>query len=367
MSIADLELLSNVTWDSEAEDRLTCIAAFPETHDTKTFVFEAPAGAHFVFDPGQFLTFGFEIGGGIVNRCYSLASSPMRPRAASITVKRVPGGIVSEWLHANLSPGMTVSAQGPMGNFTTTKHSAKKYLFLSGGSGITPMMSMTRAFADQNAPVDVVFMHAARTPMDFVFRTELSSMARRMPGLRLVFIPERRDGEPEWPGAVGRISSALCQLLIEGVRERVVFCCGPAPFMAAARAICMELGVPRAAYHEESFDFSTLEAQDETLASEALAAEAHSKPVSNCVTLSFTKSNRIVSGVADKTVLTIARDNGLPIPSSCRNGVCGTCKSKLVSGTVDMKHNGGIRQREIDSGMFLPCCSKPLSDLTIER
>lgn len=55
------------------------------------------------------------------------------------------------------------------------------------------------------------------------------------------------------------------------------------------------------------------------------------------------------------------------LPSSCSDGMCGTCKSKLVSGSAEMNHNGGIRQREIDAGMFLPCCSKPLSDLVIDR
>lgn len=367
MSIAALAPLSDKAWDCEAEDRLTCVAAFHETHDTKTFVFEAPAGARFVFDPGQFLTFAFEIEDRVINRCYSLASSPMRPRTASITVKRVPGGAVSEWLHANLAPGMTVSAQGPMGSFTAAKSAATKYLFLSGGSGVTPVMSMTRAFADQSAPVDIFFVHAARTPMDFVFRTELSLMARRMPSLRLVFIPERRDGEPEWPGVVGRISSPLFQSLVPDLKERVVYCCGPAPFMAAARAICIELGVPPAAYNEESFDFSALQAQNDGAATEVSTAEANGAPAPERRTISFAKSGRIVSGLADQTVLTIARDNGLPIPSSCRNGVCGTCKSKLISGAVDMKHQGGIRKREIDAGMFLPCCSKPLSDLTVER
>jgi ferredoxin-NADP reductase len=359
--------LSDAAWDSEAEDRLTCVAAFHETHDTKTFIFEAPAGARFVFDPGQFLTFGFEIGGEVVNRCYSLASSPMRPRTASITVKRVPGGVVSEWLHAHLAPGMTVAAQGPMGVFTAAKHPATKYLFLSGGSGITPMMSMTRAFADQSAQVDILFVHAARTPLNFVFRTELSLLTRRLPGLRLVFIPERRDGEPEWPGVIGRISSGLFRAIGADIRERTVFCCGPAPFMAAARSICTELGVPAAAYNEESFDFSTLQTQDAAVGADVLAAEASETIAVNSFAITFTKSNRTASGHADQTVLTIARDSGVPIPTSCRNGICGTCKSKLVSGTVDMKHQGGIRQREIAAGMFLPCCSKPRSDLTVER
>ena len=86
-------------WDAEADDRLTCVAVYPETHDVKTFVFTAPRSRRFEFEPGQFLTFGFRIGGEVVSRCYTVASSPLRPHTASITIKRVHGGIVSAWLH----------------------------------------------------------------------------------------------------------------------------------------------------------------------------------------------------------------------------------------------------------------------------
>lgn len=79
------------------------------------------------------------------------------------------------------------------------------------------------------------------------------------------------------------------------------------------------------------------------------------------------KSQRTIDCGADRNILAAARTAGLRLPSSCGRGLCGTCKSKLVSGSVDMKHAGGIRQREIDQGMILLCCSKPLSDLVIER
>jgi ferredoxin len=81
----------------------------------------------------------------------------------------------------------------------------------------------------------------------------------------------------------------------------------------------------------------------------------------------FTKSRRVVEVPADTFVLAAARAAGMRLPSSCTRGLCGTCKSKLVSGEVSMQHQGGIRQREIDQGMVLICCSKPLSDLVIDR
>ncbi len=79
------------------------------------------------------------------------------------------------------------------------------------------------------------------------------------------------------------------------------------------------------------------------------------------------QAGKVIDVGSQQTVLSQAKKAGVRLPSSCANGICGTCKSKLVSGTVDMTHGGGIRQREIDAGFFLPCCSKPLSDLVIDR
>ncbi len=131
--------------------------------------------------------------------------------------------------------------------------------------------------------------------------------------------------------------------------------------MAAVRAMLGEAGFPMPHYHEESFDFATLAATEPQVAAEVLAAEPATFRVE------FTKSRRVVDCGPGTFVLDAARLAGLKLPSSCTKGMCGTCKSKLVSGKVDMRHQGGIRQREIDAGMVLICCSKPQSDLVIER
>ncbi len=83
--------------------------------------------------------------------------------------------------------------------------------------------------------------------------------------------------------------------------------------------------------------------------------------------VTFGAANRVIPCRADQTVLEAAEAAGLPLPFSCRQGVCGTCRTKLVSGSVDMKHAGGIRQRQIDQGYILVCCSRPVTDLVIER
>lgn len=345
-----------VVWDPEVDDELVCVDVHDETHDVKSFTLASPEGKRFSFRAGQYFMFEPGIDGEADGRCYSISSSPLRTNAVTVTVKRVPGGRVSNWLHDHLAAGMALKASGPLGSFV--RPPAKKYMFLSGGSGITPVMSMVREMADRAEPVDVAFMHAGRSPLDLVFRRELEQLSHRVKGLRLHFLPEDIGQERCWSGLTGRINKEYLALAVPDLAERVIMCCGPAPFMAAAKGITAELGVPVFNYHEESFDAAVIEEAPLPL-EELVQAKTFS--------VSFSKQAKQIQVRADQTVLSCAKKASIRLPSSCANGICGTCKSKLISGSVDMKHGGGIRQREIDAGFFLPCCSKPLSDLVVER
>jgi ferredoxin-NADP reductase len=353
-------------FNADEDDLLVCRQVRAETHDVKTFVFTARNPRLFRFKPGQFMTFDWPVGDEPVQRCYTIASAPSRPDTFSITVKRVPGGPVSNWLHDNMVPGMEVRAAGPMGEFTCSDHPAEKYLFLSGGSGITPLMSMSRALGDLGEDADIVFVHAARTPADIVFRAELDAMARANPRFRLAHVVESDAGEPGWAGFRGRLSLPMLSLIAPDFREREVFTCGPSPFMAAVRTMLSDGGADMRRYHEESFTF-----EDLAPVTQAAAAEAEEKLVEGearaSFKVTFSKSGRAIDCPDDTFVLQAARAAGMRLPASCTKGLCGTCKSKLVSGQVEMKHAGGIRQREIDQGLVLLCCSKPLTDLVVER
>lgn len=363
---AAARLSSPAQFDPEADDALVCRAVREETHDVRTFVFSARDPRRFAYQPGQFLTFAFEIGGETVNRCYTISSSPTRPDTVSITVKRVPGGPVSNWLHDTVKPGSLVRAMGPMGEFSCFRHPARTYLLLSGGSGVTPMMSMARTFHDLAEPRDVVFVHSARTPADIVFRAELELMARRDASFRFASVCEADTAAERWHGFRGRLSLAALEQIAPDFRKREVFVCGPAPYMAAVKAMLAGAGFDMSRHHEESFDFGALgEAEQE--AAGAAEAKLDAPPQVRVFKVEFAKTKRVIDVAEDQTVLSAARKAGVKLPSSCAKGMCGTCKSKLVSGTVDMKHGGGIRQREIDAGMALLCCSKPTSDLVVDR
>ncbi len=359
-------------WNCEEEEALLCCQVREETHDVKSFFFRSPLGRAFVFEPGQFITLELEIDGEHVNRCYTISSPPTRPHTFSITVKRVPGGKVSNWLHDKLQAGASVRMLAPAGDFTCARHPARKYLFLSAGSGITPLMAMSRTYHELNEDRDIVFVHSARTPDDIIFARELDLIAANQRHFRTSFVCERLGTRTNWAGVTGWLTLPLLRLIAPDFAGREVFVCGPAPYMQAVRALLDEAGFDPEHYHEESFSFETLTARatNEVAADqppgtpEAAPGEASARET---FAVSFTRSQREIVCASGQPVLDAARQAGLRLPASCTQGMCGTCKVKLVSGAVEMKHNGGIRQREIDQGMVLLCCSTPRSDLVIDK
>lgn len=353
-------------WTSDDEETLVCCQVREETHDVKSFFFMSREGRTFVFEPGQFVTLELEIDGETINRCYTISSAPTRPHTISITVKRVPGGKVSNWLHDNLRAGDAVRVLGPAGAFTCARRPSGKYLFLSAGSGITPLMSMSRTHHELGEDRDIVFLHSARTPDDIIFARELDLIASNHRNFRTAFVCERIGQRSNWSGITGFLTLPLLSLIAPDFMEREIFTCGPAPYMEAVRKMLADAGFDRSQYHEESFSFEETVAPelDAVAASPAVSDEA---PAGERFAVSFAKSRREIECAADQHVLDAARQAGVRLPSSCTQGMCGTCKVKLVSGQVEMKHNGGIRQREIDQGMVLLCCSKPLTDLVIDK
>ena len=149
-----------------------------------------------------------------------------------------------------------------------------------------------------------------------------------------------------------------------------MFCCGPAPYMAAVRRILGEAGFDMQNYHEESFSFEDLTMKEFSARATADGATDEAEPGATSATrtysVEFVRSGRTFTCAEDENVLDAAYEAGLAPPSSCGQGMCGTCKTTMLSGTVDMQHNGGIRPREIAQNKVLICCSKPLSDLTID-
>ncbi|MGF9755162.1 hybrid-cluster NAD(P)-dependent oxidoreductase [Microvirga sp. 0TCS3.31] len=356
-------------WGDDEDAVLVCRRVLDITHDVRSFHFE-PVGEHaFTFEPGQFITLQLDIDGEKVARCYTISSPPTRPHLISITVKRVVGGPVSNWLHDNVVPGTRIVAQAPLGAFTLPRRHAEKYLFLSAGSGITPVMSMTRTLYDLGSDADVLFVHSARTPADIIFRRELDAIAAVMPNIRVIHVCEGDYPSERWTGLRGRLSTAMLQAIAPDVAERETFVCGPAAYMASVRRILEDVGYDMRKHHEESFSFDRLPASELPRPVEndtATDGPGEDSSTTTSFSVEFVKSGVTVTCGAGEKVLDAAASAGLRLPASCTEGMCGTCKTTLLTGEVDMKHNGGIRPKEIAAGKVLVCCSTPLSDLRID-
>lgn len=343
-------------WVADFSGSLTCVAVTDITHDVKSFTFELPGCASLRFYPGQYLTLSFDIDGA-PERCYTISSAPSQPARPTITVKRTPAGPVSSWLHDRLRVGDTVRACGPFGCFSTATHPCDKYLFLSAGSGVTPLMSMTRDLRDTGEPADVVFVHSARTPDDIIFRQELEDLGARAQAAVTVLCENDSPGEG-WSGPRGRLSLPALLTAAPDLLDREIFTCGPPPYMAAVRELLGSVGVDPTRCHEESFVLGG--------PGQAETNEVGSDEAATTYQVELRRSGRVIDCDSTTTVLTAVARAGLSPPSSCGEGVCGTCKSTLLSGSVDMRHAGGIRQREIDRDKILICCSTPLDDLVID-
>jgi glycine betaine catabolism B len=348
-------------WNCEADDTLVCCNVVDITHDVKSIFFRTPTPHLFRFQPGQFVTFEFVINGQAINRCYTMSSAPTRPDTFSITVKRQAGGIVSNWLHDTMRPGVEVKAIGPAGDFSCARHPADMYLFLSGGSGITPLMSMARTYADLGEDKDIIFVHSARAPRDIIFRRELDLMMHVMANFHTAFVCESPAADDPWSGHSGYLTLAMLREIACDFMQREVFCCGPEAYMAAVRTILSDAGFDMTCYHEESFSF------EQRRAKVPAAPTAAAPAIDGGFKIEFTKSGQTIPCGPDQFILDAAKAAGMRLPFSCAQGMCGTCKTKKLSGEVAMTHQGGIRKREIDAGMVLPCCSKPLSDVVLER
>ncbi|SHI65784.1 hybrid-cluster NAD(P)-dependent oxidoreductase [Wenxinia saemankumensis] len=340
------------------DEPLECVSRLPEAPNTVTFTFQAPSGALFRYRPGQFITLELPVPGGPLHRTYTISSSPSRPTSLTITVRAQPDSIGTRWMLDRLQPGMRLKATGPGGTFSHLDHPARKYLFISAGSGITPMVSMVTHMYDAGRDPDIVFINCARRPSEILFRQRMEMMASRITGIELAWVVAQTDPYQPWTGYRGRFNQLLLGLAAPDYLEREVFCCGPEAFMTAVREALAGLGYDMDRYHQESFQAPvgrTGDVPEGVILDEDAQAEVE-----------FAVSGRTIRCAETETLLAAARGAGLVIPSGCTFGVCGTCKVRKTEGQVHMVHNGGITEEDIAEGYILACCSNPLGRVVIE-
>ncbi|KZM50224.1 hybrid-cluster NAD(P)-dependent oxidoreductase [Labrenzia sp. OB1] len=339
---------------------LECVNVLPEAPDVKTFTFRPPSGATFLYKAGQFITLDLPVPGTNVQRTYTISSSPVTNAYISVTVKAHEGSIGTRWMLENLAPGMRIRAYGPAGLFHLPANPDGKYLFVSAGSGVTPMMSMATTLFERGEDPDICFIQCANRPADLIFRKKLEYMASRVSGLQLHFVVSKSDPYEVWTGYRGRFNQLMLGLMCADYLEREVYCCGPDGFMDAVREILNALGYDMDRYHQESFHApaetnAELTEFDDVVPQEDVKAQ-----------IVFAGSKVSASCSETDTVLAVAKGAGLNIPSGCTFGVCGTCKVRKLSGDVHMVHSGGISEDDVEAGYILACCSNPIGTIEVD-
>ncbi|WP_421414676.1 MOSC domain-containing protein [Agrobacterium tumefaciens] len=343
---------------------LNCVAVLDEPGHVKTFRFRTEPPQPMRYFAGQFINIEIPHPDGKTSRSYSISSSPSRPYDLSISVKRVEGGAVSNWLHDNLGVGMRLNASGPVGQFHFLKRPGRKVLLLGAGSGMTPMISMLRWIVDQHVPTDVVLHQTARSGLSLLFAPEMDFLAR------VASIPVRiscnltKDRECD-PGLQGRLDDEMLARICPDVDERIVFCCGPDPYRSAVRAMLgRRKNFNKTNFLEESFGGTAPTANGAASAKSEVAAQVD-------VSISFPSADRSATARTNDTLLTIIRAAGLEIASGCQAGLCGACKCKVISGEWTLSPSNVdpdmscLPDAEKAAGYVLACSCCPAGDMQI--
>lgn len=350
---------------------LVCIERWNETVDVVSFRFQAGEPMKFDYKPGQFMTFVLEISGEQVCRSYTLSSSPSRPHSLMVTIKRVAGGLVSNYLIDHLQPGQRVRVLPPMGQFNLVDIPATKYLFLSAGCGITPMYSMSRYLTDTQIDADIAFVHSARSDADIIFKSSLETMANRFNAFKLSYALESAAASllfsPKISFDIGRLTAQMLQTLVPDVAERTVYLCGPEPYMQAVKALLAEFNFDMNRLHHESFATAEKAARNQLM--QAKSSKTDENPQAGAFILpTFNlaigdRSTRLTQG---QSLLEGIESEGLPIIAACRSGVCGACKCQVLEGETVSTSVMTLSAAEIDAGFVLACSTTLTSDVTLK-
>ncbi len=337
-----------------------------ETADAHSIVFDVPedVAEQFEYTPGQFLTVAVPSERtGLVARCYSLSSAPHTGRH-QITVKRTADGYASNWICDNLRPGDTMRVLPPSGIFTPRDLDADLML-LAGGSGITPIMSITRSALEKGSG-RVVLFYANRDEQSVIFAEQLAELGREYAD-RLVVV--------HWLESVqGLPTQDQLRSFATAYGSFTAFVCGPAPFTKAATGALKELGFPRDRRHQEKFvslggnpfgEVAEVQEAARTIAEADDHEDEDSEPIAGPIAVEVEldgETHSFDDWQGDKVLLEYLEEKGLDAPFSCRQGQCSACACAVLEGEVRLKHNEVLDEEDLADGIRLACQSMPASE-----
>jgi ring-1,2-phenylacetyl-CoA epoxidase subunit PaaE len=321
------------------------------------------------YAPGQYVALRSGLAtpdGAELRRSYSICQPPVRGEL-KVAIKRDVGGVFSSWANEHLEPGMQVDVMSPQGTFTTDLTAAehKHFAAIAAGSGITPLMALIRTILGATEHARFSLVYTNRTSLDVMFLEELADLKDRyQERLALHHVLSREERTSELLS--GRIDAekldGILQYLVPPADVDEWFLCGPFDLVDMCRDKLRDAGVDRGAVHFELFT---------TGRPEIGSAGAVGRPVDheagvNASTVKFTLDGRtstvVIPERAAESILNAALRVRTDVPFACAGGVCGTCRAKLVDGTIRMTENYALEPEELDAGYVLTCQSHPTSD-----
>lgn len=337
-----------------ADLTLTLVNRTQETADIVSFTFDvADGGVQHL--PGQAVMLELPLPDGVQSRVFTICSSGLNRHQITTTVKAGPEALATRWMQDHLTIGTRLKARGPLGRFSLAYHPGRPLVLIGGGSGFTPAMSMLRWLHGRRETTPVTVIQTARSVDDLLFRDELARIASEMPSLRLFLVPSEVLAGESWSGYRGLIDRPMMRAMVGSPHGKVAFCCGPQGFMDhVERVLCAE-GLPRTDFHTESFGAPKRAAPAPTATPDTEIGQS----------AMVTFRGRQVEIAQGQTLAKGLAAQHLRIPTACGIGMCGTCKVKLVAGTVDMNDAGGLSTREKDQGYILTCCSTAKGSVTL--
>jgi ring-1,2-phenylacetyl-CoA epoxidase subunit PaaE len=335
----------------------------PETAEASSVRFEIPEELRerFAFRAGQHLTLRAMLGGEEVRRNYSLCTAPAEGDWM-VTVKRIGGGVFSNWVGDELKAGDTIDVMPPHGSFTTdfAASDSRHLVGIAGGSGITPVMSLIRTLLREEPHSRFTLLYGNRDSSSIIFLEALAGLKDKyLDRLEIYHFLDAEEQDIELFNGMltrARLDEALPALVPDPASVDGWFICGPGPMMDAAEGALLDGNIPRERIHIERF---TADRPTGAVVREMAELQTKAEGVTVAVTLDgrtrrvpFTQGN----------ILDSARAAGLPAPFACKAGVCATCRAKVTSGKVEMAVHYGLTDDEVADGYVLTCQSVPLGD-----
>lgn len=315
-----------------------------ETVDAVSLVLDVPERSvrRFRYEAGQFLTLRVTVDGRELRRCYSMSSAPVEDELR-ITVKRDPGGIVSNWINDTAAEGDELHATPPEGRFVLRGElsGATEVVAFAGGSGITPIMSLARAAVhDPDRRVRLFYANRSRTSV--IFADPLDRLVSEH-GHRVVLHKHFDEDD-------GVVTPEAIEAFVAPAGDAHYYVCGPGPFMDTVERTLLAAGVKPSRLHLERFTIATPEpsAVDESAVTEE-------------VVIDLDRATTTASYRTGDTLLQTARSAGLRAPASCETGSCGTCMARIIEGSARMLNNDALEDDEVEEGWVLTCQTLPTS------